>query len=275
MFSKVILSLCHKSLSDISLLYLFYSWFVLRAQKLDPSYLKHPSEPCVAMTTETPSDTFGMAMSDWCADADDWDHDDVAIATTEPVAMTTANGASSVCSGDAIGSQQSDLVSMVTDTNCVTKSAGIDVPRFDECGVVEATSGGEKENELTNAARQMQCLRLGDSADCGNNVCGEGMEQGDSVIADDSVLHLAADSVLSRLVGPQSLPLAPSLPCHLGTEKDVTLSHGEQQFTSYYVSVIEEPEKEDAQLKHECHLLAEYSNKEGVDLDALADACQA
>ena len=226
------------------------------------------------MTTETSLDTVGMATSDWCADADDWDDDDddVAIATTEPVTTTTANN---VRSGDAIDRQQSDLVSMVTETNCVTKSAGIDVPRLGECGVMEETPGGEKENELTNAARQMQCLRLGDSSECGNNICGEGMEQGDCVIADDSVLDLAADSVLSRLVGPPSPTLAPSTPCHQDTENDVTLSRGEQQFTSYYISVIEEPDKEAAQLKHEHHLLAEYSTKEGVDLDALADACQA
>ena len=255
---------------------------MLRTQTLDPDYLhqQHPSETIssVAMTMEAPLDTVGIVTADWCTGADDWDDDDdggVSIATTEPVTMVTVDPdiTTSLCSTDKEVGRQSNSVSMVTEDNSIAKLVGTNVSYSDEYDVMEALSGGKNETALRNAVQRLQCLQLEDSEEWGKG-CGKNMEQGKCCVVDDSILDVNTDSVTSNVTDPQLQPSRHTGPCSIDScdsEKDTTLLQGERGFVSYYVSVVEEPNKESARLKHERHLLTEYSTKEGIDLESLAD----
>ena len=255
--------------------FLCYSWCIFRHQRSQAfdTVQNHPSDNSVAMTTETPLDAVGMTTADWCQDADDWDDDQdddvasVAMATaTEPITMATddVDVMTAMCSSDGEAERQSDSM----DDNSAVKSVGSGVSRLGASDLMTATPGGEKVTEFGSAEFRLQCMQLEDSEKSGNG----GMEGGASNVFVDNAPSLVTDSALSSVIASQLVPgthtrARDSAWCGV-CEKVVKLTYPE--FVSRYVTVIEEPEKESTQLKHECHLLAEYGIKEGVDLDALA-----
>ena len=221
------------------------------------------------MKTEAPLDTVGMATADWCQDADDWDDDEddyIASAAMEPIttAMDDVDVMTDVCSSDGEAGRQSDSM----DDNSAVKSVGSSVSRSSASDLMAVTPGGKKITEFGSAELRLQCMQLEDSEKLGNGC----MDRGGSNVVVDNAPSLVTDSTLSGLVAPQLVPgtltrARDSAWCGV-CEKGVTLTYPE--FVSRYVTVIEEPEKESMQLKHERHLLAEYGIKEGVDLDALS-----
>ena len=238
----------------------------------------HPSDS-VVMKTEAPLDTVGMATADWCQDADDWDDDEgdciasVAMATaTEPITMATddVDIITDVCSSDGEAGRQSHSM----DDNSAVESVGSSVSRSDASDSMETTPGGEKVTGLRSAELRLQRMQLEDSKGKEYGITGNGCAgRGASNVVVDNAPSLVTDSALSRLDDPKLVPGAHTGAAHDSAwcgvcEKVVTLSYPE--FVSRYVTVIEEPEKESTQLKHERHLLAEYGIKEGVDLDALS-----
>ena len=213
------------------------------------------------MNTEMPLDTVGMTTADWCQDADDWEDEDdyiasVAITTaTEPVTMAT-DDMDIMTSSDREAEKQSNSL----DDDSAIKLVGSYVSRSGTSDLMAVTPGGENTTEFGSTELRLQCMQLEERG----NGC---TERGDSNGVVDKVSRLVDNRLVAPQLVPGTLTGASDSDWHDG---DVTLSHPECEFVSRYVTVIEEPEKERMQLKHERHLLAEYGSKEGVDLDALS-----